>query len=51
MIKKNIYLDGRELRLKPKITVMWSWIDIKVLKKKIWDFSSLISIPEASQKV
>jgi hypothetical protein len=44
------YLDRRELRVKPKIFTMWSCIGIEVLKKKIWDLSLLISIPEASQK-
>ena len=44
------YLDGRELLLKPRISVMWRWIGGGVLKKKIWDFSLLHSRPEAAAK-
>jgi hypothetical protein len=45
------YLDGRELRLKPRRPEIWHWTGMGVLKKKIWDFSLLQSSPEAFEKV
>ena len=36
---------------KPNIMAMLHWVMIGVLKKKIWDFSVLIVVPAAEEKL
>ena len=45
------YFVGRVDALKPKIWAMLLWVGSGVLKKKISDFSWLMVIPEALEKV
>lgn len=42
-----IYLLGREEIENPRIRATLHWVRAGVLKKKIWDFSKLMEVPEA----
>ena len=42
---------GRELRWNPISLAMVSWILSGVLKKNIWDFLSLMDVPDVAAKL